>query len=76
MTGGVLWGVDRATFRTIVVASTAARRERFEEALEAIPLFKALTAEQRSSIAVRALWTWRGMRNVMWYGNLQYKDLM
>lgn len=67
MTGGVLWGVERATFRTIVVASTAARRERFEEALETIPLFNALTAEQRSSIAVRARWTWRGMRDAAWY---------
>ena len=49
----MLWGVDRATFRTIVFASSAARRERFEEALETIPLFNALTAEQRTSVAVR-----------------------
>ena len=52
VTGGVLWGVDRATFRDIIVASTAARRERFEVALAAMPIFSGLAPEQRAAIAV------------------------
>lgn len=55
ITNGVLWGVDRATFRKIMVASTAARRARFENTLKDIPLFSGLSAEQRALIAVRFL---------------------
>ena len=53
VTPGTLWGVDRVTFRNVVVASTAERRARFEGALAAMPIFSSLGAEQRAAIAVR-----------------------
>ncbi len=53
VTAGVLWGVDRVTFRDIIVASAAARRARFDGALAAMPIFSGLTPEQRAAIAVR-----------------------
>ena len=52
VTPGTLWGVDRVTFRNVVVASTAERRARFEGALAAMPIFSGLGAEQRAAIAV------------------------
>lgn len=54
VTAGVLWGVDRVTFRDIIVASAAARRARFDGALAAMPIFSGLTPEQRAAIAVSA----------------------
>jgi hypothetical protein len=53
ITNGVLWGVDRASFREVMVACTAAKRERFESTLLEMPLFSTLSAEQRAVIAVR-----------------------
>ena len=43
--------MDRATFRRIILAAGIRRRERFEETLQAMPTFAALTADQRASIA-------------------------
>ena len=59
VTPGTLWGVDRETFRNVVVAFTAARRARFEGALAVMPIFSGLLAEQRAAIAVRSCWLLR-----------------
>lgn len=50
-TEGVLWGVDRATFRNIIVASKMHKRQHYEAVLAAMEVFSALTPEQRSVIA-------------------------
>jgi hypothetical protein len=48
---GVLWAVDRATFRRLVVRSMADARGRHEAVLRGAPLFAALTDAQRAAIA-------------------------
>lgn len=48
---GVVWVMDRQTFRAIIVVSTMQKRRRYEESLQSMPLFAVLTAEQRAVIA-------------------------
>ena len=48
---GVLWVMERATFRAIIVVSTMQKRQRYEEMLQSMPLFSALMPEQRAAIA-------------------------
>lgn len=50
-TDGVLWALDRATFRTLVVASTIERRKRHENFLRSVKLFQQLSSEQLAAIA-------------------------
>jgi len=50
-TDGLLWGMDRSTFRRIILQSRIERRERFEETLQNMSVFASLTANQRASIA-------------------------
>jgi cAMP-dependent protein kinase regulator len=50
-TPGVLWAVDRLTFRHIVVTATAEQRRKYEEFIERVELFKKLTHGERSLIA-------------------------
>jgi cAMP-dependent protein kinase regulator len=50
-TEGVLWALDRQTFRHIVINATAEQRKRYEEFLEKIPMLGDLTSQQRSLIA-------------------------
>ncbi|KAK9834249.1 hypothetical protein WJX74_007531 [Apatococcus lobatus] len=50
-TPGALWAVDRSTFRSIIVDSMIRRREHHEELLSNMPVFSALTAENRAAIA-------------------------
>lgn len=49
--GGVLWRVDRETFRTIIVESNILKRKRYEQFLESIPLLSTLNKHERSQIA-------------------------
>ena len=48
---GVVWVMDRQTFRAIIVVSTMQKRRRYEESLQSMPLFAGLTSEQRAVIA-------------------------
>lgn len=48
---GVLWALDRATFRNLVVGSMVERRQRHEATLKAMPVFQHLSHEQLAAIA-------------------------
>lgn len=48
---GVVWCMERSTFRSIIVVSSMQKRQRYEECLAAMPLFAALTPDQRAAIA-------------------------
>ena len=48
---GTLWGVDRLTFRNIIVVSTMRKRLLYEKTLAEMELFNSLNAEDRSAIA-------------------------
>ena len=50
-TDGLLWGVDRATFRQIVVESTQHKRALYEKSLADMELFKHLSSEERAIMA-------------------------
>lgn len=50
-TDGTLWGLDRQTFRALVVSSTVERRKRHEIFLRSVKLFKDLSPEQLAAIA-------------------------
>ena len=51
LSAGVLWGVDRLTFRNIIVVSTMRKRLMYERTLSEMELFNSLTPEDRSAIA-------------------------
>jgi hypothetical protein len=51
LTEGVLWGVDRATFRSLVVYSMAERRQRYEASLRGMPIFRHLSQQQPAAVA-------------------------
>ena len=48
---GVVWGMERSTFRSIIVTATMHKRQRYEDCLAAMPLFAPLTPDQRAAIA-------------------------
>ena len=48
---GVLWGLDRVTFRNIILVSTMQKRQHYEETLAGMSLLGDMTAEQRAVIA-------------------------
>lgn len=49
--GGVVWGMERTTFRSIIVVSTMQKRQRYEECLAGMLLFASLSPDQRAAIA-------------------------
>jgi len=51
VTDGILWAVDRATFRHIVVANSVKERKKREEWLEQVPILVNLTKQERSQVA-------------------------
>jgi hypothetical protein len=51
LTDGVLWGVDRSTFRSLVVQSMEERRQRHEAALSSMPILQHLTPSQLAAVA-------------------------
>ncbi|KAK9917846.1 hypothetical protein WJX75_008854 [Coccomyxa subellipsoidea] len=51
VTDGVLWVMERSTFRTIVLAARMQMRQRYEEVLADMAIFQDLTPANRSSIA-------------------------
>lgn len=51
LTDGVLWGVDRATFRSLVVQSMEERRQQHEAALSSMPILQHLTPSQLAAVA-------------------------
>ena len=50
-TDGILWRLDRETFRHLVIQSTADKRKRLEEALEGVPLLANLSKQERAQVA-------------------------
>jgi len=50
-TAGVLWAVDRITFRTIIIDSQARKRSTYESFLQHVHLFANLTRAELSQIA-------------------------
>lgn len=47
----MLWALDRVTFRSIVLASRRAKRQRFDAALESMAVFSTLTPDSRAAMA-------------------------
>ncbi|KAI8388084.1 cyclic nucleotide-binding-like protein [Radiomyces spectabilis] len=50
-TDGVLWALDRHTFRTILMNDTARKRHMYDEFLKEVPILKSLREEERHKIA-------------------------
>eukprot|EP00062_Callorhinchus_milii_P006134 gi/632946351/ref/XP_007888515.1/ PREDICTED: cAMP-dependent protein kinase type II-alpha regulatory subunit [Callorhinchus milii] len=50
-TEGALWGLDRGTFRRIIVKNNAKKRRMFEVFIESVPLLKSLEPSERMKIA-------------------------
>jgi len=48
---GILWAVDRATFRRIVVGAAARKRKMYEELLESVPMLAELESNERMNLA-------------------------
>lgn len=48
---GVLWALDRITFRSILMDSTARKRRMYEQFLEEVPILKSLKTYERHKIA-------------------------
>ncbi|CAL5229437.1 g12760 [Coccomyxa viridis] len=51
LTEGVVWAMNRTTFRSIVLAGRVQRRARYEKVLGDMEIFRSLSAANRSSIA-------------------------
>ncbi|CAK6979594.1 protein kinase%2C cAMP-dependent, regulatory, type II, alpha A [Scomber scombrus] len=47
---GALWGLDRATFRRLIVKANAKKRRMYECFIESVPLLKSLEANERMKI--------------------------
>lgn len=48
---GVLWALDRVTFRRILMESTSRKRKMYEKFLEEVPILKSLEPYERNKIA-------------------------
>ncbi|XP_072136388.1 protein kinase, cAMP-dependent, regulatory, type II, alpha A isoform X3 [Mobula birostris] len=49
-TEGALWGLDRVTFRRIIVKNNAKKRKMYESFVESVPLLKSLELSERMKI--------------------------
>ncbi|XP_073086680.1 cAMP-dependent protein kinase type II-alpha regulatory subunit isoform X3 [Manis javanica] len=47
---GSLWGLDRLTFRRIILKNNAKKRKKFESFIESLPLLRSLEASERMKI--------------------------
>ncbi|XP_077307813.1 cAMP-dependent protein kinase type II-alpha regulatory subunit [Lithobates pipiens] len=47
---GALWGLDRVTFRRIILKNNAKKRKRFEAFVESVPILKSLELSERMKI--------------------------
>uniref|UniRef100_F7GCF2 cAMP-dependent protein kinase type II-alpha regulatory subunit n=1 Tax=Ornithorhynchus anatinus TaxID=9258 RepID=F7GCF2_ORNAN len=50
ITEGALWGLDRVTFRRIILKNNAKKRKMFELFIESVPLLKSLEVSERMKI--------------------------
>jgi len=50
-TTGLIWGMDRQTFRRIVLKSAFKKRQMYEKLIETVPLLKALEPYERMNVA-------------------------
>lgn len=48
---GIIWGLDRTTFKNIVVRQAFKKRQLYENLLEEVPLLKELTTYERMNVA-------------------------
>lgn len=51
VTNGVLWSLDRKTFRQIIVKANANKRKQFEDFLTSLPVLENINDHERSKIA-------------------------
>lgn len=51
ITPGVLWAMDRTTFRRIVLKTAFQRRKHYEQLLETVPLLTSLSSYERMNLA-------------------------
>ncbi|XP_063282302.1 cAMP-dependent protein kinase type II-alpha regulatory subunit isoform X2 [Pelobates fuscus] len=49
-TDGALWGLDRVTFRRIILKNNARKRKMFENFVESVPILKSLELSERMKI--------------------------
>ncbi|CAH2311979.1 cAMP-dependent kinase type II-alpha regulatory subunit [Pelobates cultripes] len=49
-TDGALWGLDRVTFRRIILKNNARKRKMFENFVESVPILKSLECSERMKI--------------------------
>ena len=50
-TQGILWAMDRTSFRQIVLKSAFKKRKMYEELLESVPMLKSLDSYERMNVA-------------------------
>lgn len=50
-TEGILWAMDRTTFRRIILNAAVKRRKLFEQLLDTVPLLKSLQSYERMNLA-------------------------
>lgn len=50
-TGGVLWSLDRKTFRQIIVSANAIKRKQYEDFLKSLSILENMSENERSKIA-------------------------
>ena len=48
---GIIWGLDRTTFKNIVVRQAFKKRQLYESLLEEVPVLKELTTYERMNVA-------------------------
>lgn len=51
VTDGVLWGLDRMTYKSVLLKSVKSKREMYESFLSQVPILSTLCAYERSTIA-------------------------
>eukprot|EP00096_Caligus_rogercresseyi_P002935 TRINITY_DN1534_c0_g1_i1.p1 TRINITY_DN1534_c0_g1~~TRINITY_DN1534_c0_g1_i1.p1 ORF type:complete len:435 (+),score=119.95 TRINITY_DN1534_c0_g1_i1:244-1548(+) len=51
VTDGLLWAMDRSTFRKIVLRNAFQKRQMYEKILESVPLLKSLSPYERMNLA-------------------------
>ncbi|XP_016372546.1 cAMP-dependent protein kinase type II-alpha regulatory subunit-like [Sinocyclocheilus rhinocerous] len=68
---GALWGLDRATFRRLVVKNNAKKRRMYETFIESVPLLKSLEISERMKIVdVLGVKSFQGGERIIMQGDM------
>lgn len=51
LTDGTLWGLDRSTFRHIIITSASQKRKKYEKFLQTVEVFSPLDRSERQNVA-------------------------